>query len=287
MTFRPTVLPVLALALAAAGASAAEPTLNLADQPVRLIRATALYKAGNGTAVQKNDLLETGAAGVQVEAGAGAIVALGPHTRVALQGLAVDGKGTLDIVLLQGWVKVLAKGAAHALVTTPNAQVTLATGSTILHSDGGKDALFAEEGAQQAAKLDERGRPGVAAKLASEQFAATAADKPQWQVGRPPHDFVGAMPPGFGDALEQGRPVPRAGKIAPVKEREAAFADVAEWLQAPPALRRGLVARFKARLADPDFRKAAEAALGKNPEWQPLLHPSAAAPSKSPPSSLF
>jgi hypothetical protein len=280
----------LAASLLFATASAAEPTLNLADQPVRLIRGTVVFKAVNGTPVQKDDLLETGAAGVQVEAGPGAIVALGPHTRVAFQGLATDGKGALDVALLQGWIKVLAKAPARAVLTTSDAQVTLPSGSTILHSDGGKDALFAEEGGQQAAKLDERGRPGAAVKLSSEQFASTAADKAQWQTGRPPHDFVAAMPPGFRDALELARPVPRAGKIAPVKERDAAFADVADWLQAAPPLRRGLAARFRARLADPDFRKAADAALGQIPEWKALLHPVPVPPkptTPTTPSSLF
>ena len=79
------------LMLVATALRAEEPrtVLTLAEQPVRLIRGAAVYKAGTGVAVQKDDILETEAAGAQVEAGADAIVAL----RGASQN-ATAGRGT-------------------------------------------------------------------------------------------------------------------------------------------------------------------------------------------------
>jgi len=256
--------------LAAAALRAEEPAprmvLTVADQPLRLIRGAAVYKAGGGVAVQKDDILETDAAGAQVEAGVDAIVALGPQSRVLVANLAADGKAPVELELLQGWAKVYAKGRRISVVT-PALQVTLAAGSTIVHAGAGLDAVFAEEGEQQVAKA------GTILKLAAEQYAGIDAAKPQPVVGRPPRAFVGALPPAFRDHLARAPDVRNAGKVAPVKEREAAFADVDDWLASALPARRRFVARFKPRLSDPDFRKQLDRALGQSPDWKPVLYP--------------
>ena len=240
--------------------------LTLADQPLRLIRGAAVYKAGSGVAVQKDDILETEAAGAQVEAGADAIVALGPQSKVLVANLAADGKSPVELELLQGWAKVYAKGR-RAVVVTPALQVTVPSGSTIVHAGDGLDAVFAEEGEQQVA------RAGTTLKLAAEQYAGIDAGKPQPVVGRPPRAFVNALPAAFRDHLARVPGVRNAGKVAPVKERDAAFADVDDWLASTLPARRRFVARFKPRLLDPDFRKQLDRALGQSPDWKPVLYP--------------
>ncbi len=260
------------LMLAAATLRAEEPApravLTLADQPLRLIRGAAVYKAGGGVAVQKDDILETEAAGAQVEAGADAIVALGPQSRVLVANLAPDGKSPVELELLQGWAKVYAKGR-RASVVTPALQVTVPSGSTIVHAGGGLDAVFAEEGEQQVAKA------GTILKLAVEQYAGIDASKPQpaLAAGRPPRAFVSALPPAFRDHLARVPGVNNAGKVAPLKERDAAFADVDEGLTSTLPARRRFVARFKPRLSDPDFRKQLDRVLGQSPDWKPVLYP--------------
>jgi hypothetical protein len=242
--------------------------LTLADQPLRLIRGAAVYKAGTGVAVQKDDILETEAAGAQVEAGADAIVALGPQSKVLVANLAADGKSPVELELLQGWAKVYAKGR-RASVVTPALQVTVPSGSTIVHAGDGLDAVFAEEGEQQVA------RAGTTLKLAAEQYAGIDTGKPQPMpvAGRPPRAFVSALPPAFRDHLARVPGVKNAGKVAPVKERDAAFADVDDWLASTLPARRRFVARFKPRLSDPDFRKQLDRALGQSPDWKPVLYP--------------
>ncbi len=256
------------LMLVATALRAAEPraVLTLAEQPVRLIRGAAVYKAGSGVAVQKDDILETEAAGAQVEAGADAIVALGPQSRVLVASLAADGKSPVELELLQGWAKVYAKGR-RAVVVTPALQVTVPTGSTIVHAGGGLEAVFAEEGEQQVS------RAGTVLKLAVEQYAGIDADKQQLVTSRPPRAFVSAMPPAFRDHLARVPGVKNAGKVAPVKERDAAYADVDDWLASTLPARRRFVARFKPRLLDPDFRKQLDRALGQGPDWKPVLYP--------------
>jgi hypothetical protein len=248
--------------------------LTLADQPLRLIRGAAVYKAGSGVAVQKDDILETDAAGAQVEAGADAIVALGPQSKVLVANLAADGKSPVELELLQGWIKVYARGR-RASVVTPALQVTLASGSTIVHAGASQDAVFAEEGEQQAARVDDKGKAGAALKLPAEQYAGIDANKPQpiLVAGRPPRAFVSAMPPSFRDHLASAPDVRNGGKVPPSKVRETEFADVDDWLASTLPARRRFVARFKPRLLDPDFRKQLDRKLGQSPDWKPVLHP--------------
>ncbi|MFS2215872.1 hypothetical protein ACCD08_15325 [Telluria sp. Tellsp104] len=256
------------LMLVATALRAEEPrtVLTLADQPLRLIRGAAVYKAGSGVAVQKDDILETETAGAQVEAGADAIVALGPQSRVLVANLAPDGKSPVELELLQGWAKVYAKGR-RAVVVTPALQVTVPSGSTIVHAGEGLDAVFAEEGEQQVA------RAGTVLKLATEQYAGIDASKQQLVTSRPPRAFVSAMPPAFRDHLARVPGVRNAGKVAPVKERDAAYADVDDWLASTLPARRRFVARFKPRLSDPDFRKQLDRKLGQSRDWKPVLYP--------------
>jgi hypothetical protein len=264
------------LMLAATALRAGEPVprvvLTVADQPLRLIRGAAVYKAGSGVAVQKDDILETDAAGAQVEAGADAIVALGPQSKVLVANLAADGKSPVELELLQGWAKVYAKGR-RASVVTPALQVTLASGSTIVHAGASQDAVFAEEGEQQAARVDDKGKAGAALKLPAEQYAGIDASKPQPVAGRPPRAFVSAMPPSFRDHMASAPDVRNAGKVQPSKVREAEFADVDDWLASALPARRRFVARFKPRLLDPDFRKQLDRKLGQSPDWKPVLYP--------------
>jgi len=272
---KPLVLACLMLAAAIVHAgepAAPRAVLTLAEQPLRLVRGATVYKAGSGVAVQRDDILETGDAGAQVEAGADAIVALGPHSRVLVANLAADGKSPVEVELLQGWMKMAARGR-RAAVTTPALQVEFASGSTIVHAGDGLDAMFAEEGGQQAARVDGKEMAGPVLKLGAEQYAGLDAGKPQPVAGRPPRAFVEAMPPAFRDHLAPAPDVKNPGKVPPVKEREAGFADVDDWLASTLPARRRFVARFKGRLLDPDFRKQLDRALGQSPEWKPVLHP--------------
>ena len=262
------------LLLAAPAGAQAPAVLTLADQPLRLIRGTAVYKAQAGVAIQKDDILETGAAVAQLEAGPGAIVALGPQTRVLVQDLPTSGKGT-TLALLRGWVKLMTNGAKPGQVTTPALQLALASGAVIVRSgEDGRDAVFVEEGAQQLARVD-KGRPGLPLKLAVEQYAEIDPAKPQPVAGRLPRPFIAAMPPSFRDRLVRVQNLANAGKVAPTDKRDAGFADVEPWLAVRIPGVKSFVPRFRPRLADQAFRSQLEAALGEQPEWKAALHPPA------------
>ena len=267
-------LLVFALLAGASLAAQAQATLTLAEQPVRLIRGATLYKGINGSAVQKDDIIETGPAGVQIEAGKNTIVALGPNTRLYVLSLATDDKSATEVALMQGWIKVLSATPKRALVLTRSMQITLPQGATIVQSKAGKDALFAEEGAQQAARIDDKGRAGTPLKLTAEQFVYPDPAKPVLLVGRPTREFLAEMPRHFRDRLVPAPAVPKAGKVAPVKEREVNFEDVDAWLLSSLPVRKNFVNRFKPRLSDPEFRKQLDQAMGHTIEWKFLLRPS-------------
>lgn len=275
MTASRWIIAACAMGLAGSALAQAAASIAVADKPLRIIRGAAVYKAGSGTIVQKDDIIETAAGSAQVDAGPDAIFSMGPDTRLYVASLAADGKAA-DLQLLQGWVKLASKSAARAGVATSAFQVSLGSGALIVNSKPGKDALFADEGEQLAARIDAKGKPGAPVKVPAEQYAFALAGQPLVVQPRPAKDFLADMPPQFRDRLA---PVPassRAAKVAAVKERDADFADVGPWLGASLPARKGFVARFRARLKDPEFRKKLEQALGTSADWKPVLRPAAA-----------
>lgn len=277
------MLLAVCLALSAGGAHAqAVATVTMAEKPLRIIRGTAVYKASVSTIVHKDDMLETGAGGAQVEAGPDAIFALGPETRVYVSGLATDAKGATELQVLQGWVKLASSTAARPSVTTASFRVGFGAGAVIVYSKPGKDGLFADAGEQLAARMDAKGKPGTPLKIQAEHYAFALAGQPLVVQPRPASDFLGEMPPAFRDRLAAVPPSVRGGKLEAVKEREADFADVAPWLGASLPARQSFVARFRPRLKDAQFRRQLEQALGNSREWKEALNPAPApAPSQS------
>ena len=267
------ILITLMVAFQHAAAAEAGGMLALADKPVRIIRGAQLFQGVNGTLLLKDDMIETGAGGAQVELAGGDIVALGPQTRLYLVGLGQDGKGAADLALLQGWVKVRPGSGKGAQLASSALQVGVASGAAIVHSEGGRDELFADEGEQLAARLDDKGKPGAPVKVPSESYAYVDAGKPLALLPRPAKTFLAAMPPPFRDRLAPGPALGKAANQPAARERDVAFADVEDWLRSGLAVRKTFVARFRARLKDPDFRKALDQALGQGTEWQPVLHP--------------
>lgn len=267
----------------AAATAAAPPSITIADKPVRLIRGVTAYKGVLGTALQKDDIVETGATGIQIEAGPNALVAVGPQTRLYVLGLAGDDKSSTVLVLLEGWIKLVARTARPAAVGTPVIHLSVASGASVVHASADKGEMFAEEGQHIVAKVDDKGKPGALTKVAGEQYAFANATQPLQVLARPASDFLKTMPPAFRDRLVA---VPRPSKPAkpapPVKERDVDYADVAPWLQARLQVRRALVTRFKPRLADPAFRSQLEQELGQTPEWKAILYPPPAARSATP-----
>ncbi|MES2116577.1 MAG: hypothetical protein V4578_15570 [Pseudomonadota bacterium] len=269
-----STLAALAWLLTGSCAAWAAPaaSLALAEQPVRVIRAADVYQAVNGTPLQQDDIVETGAGGAQIELDGGAIVALGPQTKLYLTTLGAASKGTFELALLQGWVKVQT-AASRATVAGEALQASVGGGAAVVFSRPGRDALFADSGEQLAAAVTGQGKAGAMQKVAAESYVQADAGKPLLMLPRADPQFLHDMPPPFRDRLA---PVPQPAKpVKPAAQRQRAvnFADVEAWLRCSLGVRKRFVARFRERLQDPQFRRQLDQALGHGSEWQPVLHP--------------
>ena len=208
-------------------------TITFAEQPARLVRGTSMYRAGRGVGLQENDMLESAAGALQLDAG-GSTLALGPASRIFIR------RGN-EIVLLEGWLKLHAAGRPMTLATA-NLQLAGSGTTVTLHAQGEASELFAEAGDLPLRELA-GGKPRGAVRVASEQFASRSAAQPVKVVPRPPAAFLAAMPRDLRDALV---PLGAGGPAAaPRLERAASFAELAPWLAGQAALRRQLQLRFE------------------------------------------
>lgn len=264
------LLALLAL-LAAAPCAQAQLLITHADQPARLLRKTTLHQASAGVPLQTGDIVESGAAGVQIEVPQGARLALGPGSSVHID----QGGATPSFTLLRGWLKLaLDKGAPGATTVSAGAlQVLARDGAAIVHADAGLAELYAESGSVSLKDLEqEKTDKGAAPRmpLNREQYALRPDGQPLAVEPRAPKRFVAAMPRAFFDPLIAV--VARVRQpAAPRVLREASADDLAGWNAAPAALRKRLAARFSPRLADPEFRAAADGTLAADPDWQQAI----------------
>ena len=112
-------------------------------------------------------------------------------------------------------------------------------------------------------------------------------EQPAVTAGRPPAQFIGAMPRHFQDNLPVLLDRFKDKKADPKHEREATYGEVEAWLKTGPPLRKTFVKRFQARARDAEFRKGLVDNLREHPEWDPVLYPEKylPKPDKSPSSS--
>ena len=252
--------------------------ITLADKPVRIIRGITVLKGIVGVAVQKDDIIETGASGAQIEVSNELMLALAPETKLYLANLQFGENNHPQIVLIQGWLKVFDKRAGmigRVLIDTPLLRVSLENGFSIVHASGAKTEMFAEDGLQTIAELNESGKPGTEMKISREQYAMRLDGQNFKVIPRPPKEFIAEMPMAFRDPVTAAPDRLKGSKIQAVKEREVDYADIAHWLKTNSTAKKSFVTRFKPRLKDPDFNKQLDAQLGQTLEWKPILHPPA------------
>jgi hypothetical protein len=218
-------------------APAAVPTalsITFAEQPARLVRGKSLYRAGRGTGLQPDDMLESGSATIQLDAG-GATLAIGPATRIWI-------RSGSDIVLLDGWLKLQGRGGRAMTVSSSNLSLTGGAASLTVQASVAATALFAEAGTVPVRELD-AGKARRAVTVAPEQFASRSGAKPLQLAARPPPEFLVALPRDLRDVLV---PVPVSGPaVLPRPERALNFAELAPWVARHGALRQQLQRRFE------------------------------------------
>lgn len=246
-------LAMLALALpsGAAPVSAGASTIAYAEAPVRLVRDTSLFVASRGARLQNGDIIETGTSTIQLDGMGGAIVAVGPASRVYFK----FGGGAVELTLLNGWIKVQTDAArtTGAIINAGLLRINTGDSSMIISAAPGMTDLFVETGAPMVAEM-QGAKQLRATKLAREQYAVSTVKESLKVLPRAPKQFLGRVPPAFYDPLVA---VSFKGAApAPKLERAAVFAtDVAPMLANEPAVFEVLKRRF-----NPPPKRASSAA---------------------------
>jgi hypothetical protein len=255
-------------------------TVTLIEGPLRIIRGAEVFQTVEGVQLRQGDMIETADGGfAQLEFVGGGIVALGPASRAYILRHGAgkkpvgEGAGT-ELVLLSGWLKGQSNLDAGAYrYESPLLAASTGNGNLVFHSGDGECDVYVESGAATLADVSGDGNLGKPAAGKAGQFFTRRAGKGMSGDSRLSAAFVKEMPQAFKDTLPS-RLVHFGGKAAEPKAQHAvSFAEIQAWLAMPRAWRRGFVARFEARLKDPEFRKQLEAHEAEYPEWEPVLHP--------------
>lgn len=261
---------LLALALQATLA-VAQPlgTAWLAEGKVLAVRGTALYAVSDGVKVLEGDIFATEAKGqVQLQFNDGSIVNAGPGTRV----MVVSAKGSPELALAGGWLKVAQKaGAKNLRIVTPALTLAFDEATAVVQTTPEVVQVFLEAGSLTAG--DRRVKAG-------EFYSFSTRERRV--LPRPAKDFLETMPKHYRDPLPPLPDKVKGRQVEPRKERDVSYEDVAEWLKTQMPVRRTFVRRFMPRTSDPQFKSALVSHMRDHMEWDRILFPEKYEPKDTP-----
>jgi hypothetical protein len=264
-------------------------SVTLLEGSMRVVRGTSVFQAAEGMRLRQGDILDSSdGAFAQLEFVGGAIVALGPSTRLYIfwqggGGKAENDRIKTDLVLLSGWLKgESSTGAGAYRYESPMLAASTANGTVVFHSDDGGCDIFVETGSAAIGEPGVDGNSGKPTAGKTGQFFSRHGGKNLVNASGPSAAFVDAMPHPFRDTLPS-RLARFSGKPAePKNQHPVSYVEIQPWLTMRPAWRRGLADRFEPRLKDPEFRKQVELHLAEHPEWDLILHPEKHPPEHAP-----
>jgi hypothetical protein len=255
-------------------------TVTFLEGSLLIIRGTTALQAAEGTRLKQGDIIESSDKGfAQLEFVGGAIVALGPSSRMYVFRHGIAGKSGGDatgaeLVLLSGWLK--GQSGAHAgsyRYESPLLAGTTGNGTVVFHIKESECEVFVESGLAAIADVAANGTLGKPTAGNGGQFFSRRKGKSGVNSSHPSGVFVEAMPRSFRDALPSRLAHFTGKSVEPKTQHQVSYAEIQPWLTMPSAWRRGFVDRFAPRLKDPEFRKQLENHAAEYPEWAPILHP--------------
>lgn len=256
---------------------AAEPVgvVTILEGDATTIHGLSEFALAEGARLLSNDLVETGQhAFLRIEFTDGAIVDLGPATRVQVNRPSLRRNDRPALYLLSGWIKVLdgkLSGGAKASVASSQFDVVGVEGHSVERVESTVSAVFAEAGPLRV--VDHRHGATGPIQLKSGDFLALRADETPKVSERPAREFLENLPRQFQDPLPS-RMALFSSRDVPVRPLRAfTYADVEPWLDAEPMIRRRFVQEWAAKADDDVFRQHLEARLSKHPEWERVLYP--------------
>jgi hypothetical protein len=275
----------VALLFGCAAASAADlGVVTILDGSATLLRGRVGFELAEGVRVAAGDIVETAPAAryARLEFADGSRVGLGPDTAVELAPPLPAPRSAARLYLLRGWVK-LAAASKPAALTGPGFELGDVAQQVVVRVLASGVQVFAEAGTANLRPLGPR--PSALVTIKDGQWLTLAGGGKPVLAERPAPAFLQAVPPPFRDSLPARAALFQAKPVAPRRVGEVRYADVQQWLDAEPALRRAELPRWRALAAQPEFRRALIADLGAHPEWRPILFPPPPPPPASAPPS--
>jgi hypothetical protein len=255
-------------------------SVTFLEGPLRIIRGTTALQAAEGTRLRQGDIIESSDKGfAQLEFVDGAIVALGPSSRMYVFRHGLGGKSGsdatgADLVLLSGWLKGQSETHAGSYrYESPLLAATTGNGTVVFHQDGSECEVFVESGSAAIGEVSSDGNAGKSTPRNAGQFFSRRQGKGLVNSSHPSAAFIEAMPRSFRDALPSRLAHFASKTVEPKAQHQVSYVEIQPWLTMPAAWRKGFVDRFKPRLKDPEFRKQLEIHAAEYPEWAPILHP--------------
>ena len=272
---------ILACLLLPSAAPAAETigTVTMQEGGATLLRGVSRYVVAEGLRLVPGDILELAdKAFSQLEFADGTIVALGPQSRfLALSyppaGARAGGGG--ELFLLRGWMKLASapqKGRVIERYGSPLLELN-PDGTAVMQVLAAEAAVFMESGEGRVSQWSGHGRAGDPVRLKTSQFFSCKQDQRGSLAPRPSQGFLGALPRSFMDTLPARAAKFKERNVAPKRSGDFTYAEVQDWINSVPAVRRAMVSHWQSKLADPAFRSAIVAGLKEHPEWDRLINP--------------
>jgi hypothetical protein len=179
-----------------------------------------------------------------------------------------------QLYLMQGWVKLTARGSGEAPgLASPGLEVLPFKGSIVIQLVKKEHSAFVESGR---AEIIERrlGTAGVAVN-AGEFFTGDSSRRGTVSA-RPAQGWLPTVPRAFRDPIPLRGASLRERRVEPPALPGPSYAHLAEWLNAETPLRRELLPRWVPLLRDPDFRANINQHMSQHPEWSAVLAAEAA-----------
>jgi hypothetical protein len=287
VVYRSAIIPTVIAMMLVGLPAQAEPVgvVTILEGDATTIRGLSQFALAEGVRLSSNDLVETGKSTfLRIEFTDGAIVDLGPATRVQVNRPSLNKNDRPTLYLLSGLVKVTAarlNAGAKASVASPQFDAVGLDGESIEQVQGAGGAVFAETGPVRV--LDHSRSAAAPIQLKSGDFLALRVGEPPKVEGRPALDFVSALPRQFQDSLPS-RLTRFSAREVPAKLLGAfTYAEVEAWVDAEPTIRRRFVHDWAVKADDEVFRQHLEAKLARHPEWERVLYPERFEPKPPPP----
>lgn len=252
-------------------------TVTILEGQALIYRGLGRVHVAEGVRLAAGDIVETAPATfAQLELVDRSVLQLGPGTRLLLGAPGPRQKPERTAYLLEGWLKLMTTQRDSAAgpgfdLRAPAFELPAASAVAVLHASDTELRLFVESGELRLGER-QKGAPLIVNLRGGDFYQRKPPARGSVASGVPAA-FVEGLPRAFRDTLPLRGERFRERTVTPRDAPAFAYADVEDWLQAEPAVRRPLMQRWRAKAGEAPFRAALVANLRAHPEWDPILFP--------------